>query len=136
MSCFDAVREYLERRGVPLALVRGGLPGLARRWEEVVGGVEGGYALGIEDYLNDVDVRNLIAGALRVAEPEQAAAILPRVEAADARFRDATMEGPCIWGRQIELDEGYTPAKQWWYYRRPKRAGPELAGELGADAAL
>jgi hypothetical protein len=57
----DAVRRKLIARGVADYIVREGGEGLIRRWNEFVAQVEKGYALGIDDYRNDLDIRNLIA---------------------------------------------------------------------------
>ena len=62
----DPVGEFLRNRGCPEHVVRGGLRGLVESWEEVVRSVEEGYSLGLDDYLNDMDGRQLIEEVLHV----------------------------------------------------------------------
>ena len=57
----DAVRRFLRARGSPAHVVEEGLEGLVRGWEETVERVAAGYPLDtIEDYLNDLDGRQLL----------------------------------------------------------------------------
>jgi hypothetical protein len=53
--------EYLRNNGYPEHIVRDGRNGLARRYREFVEQVERGYALGLEDYRNDLDLRAILA---------------------------------------------------------------------------
>ena len=86
----DPVGEFLRKRGCPEHVVRGGLRGLAESWEEVVRSVEEGYSLGLDDYLNDMDGRQLLDETLAIA-PRRDQKDLPqanpagRCENADAR---------------------------------------------------
>lgn len=57
----DEIVEYLRANGYPEHIVREGRSGLLRRYREFVGQVEHGYALGLEDYRNDLDLRAIIS---------------------------------------------------------------------------
>ncbi len=116
----DPVREYLERRGARADLVTGGAAGLVRHWEQIVEDVERGYQLTLDDYRNDLDLRDLLAGALAAATADERESLTARVEAADRAFRDATEPG-----RPIRND---TP--HWWYRRRPRAMGSALRKDL------
>lgn len=97
---------------------------LIERWAEVVAEVERGYTLTFDDYLNDIDLRHLIALSLRNAPADQIIAMSPllyEMDTLDARFRTATDAAEeCIWGRVNEQDEHWSAEHQWYYYRQPR----------------
>lgn len=136
MSELDAVRQLLADRGCPEELVRGGLPMLAEKWEAVVASVEGGYPFGLDDFLNDMDLRDAIAGALVVATPDEKAAVRPSIDALDRRLQSASAASPCLWGEDVEEDDGLDPGREWWYYLRPLQLNEDFAGELAAWGLL
>jgi hypothetical protein len=118
----DAVRDYLEKRGCARHLRDGGLEGLVARWESFVDELAGGYALGLDDYLNDLDLRDILEGALAVAGGSGARSARRRTAASDERFRGATVECAPLWGETGER----AAAVPWWYRRRPLNPGEEL----------
>ncbi len=130
MTQTDAVRDFLKERGAAAHLVKSGLPGLVDRWERISEDIATGYELSLEDLLADLDLRNLIAGALDVATEEEKAGIQAKLATADKRFRLHTEPSPCLWGEDVAEDEGWTPKKQWWYFARPRRPGRELKRDL------
>ena len=99
------------------------LPMLVERWAQVVEEDEHGYALTFDDFLNDVDLRHLIARSLRGVPPGQREQLAPLREsllALDTRFVAATEPTVgCIWGEANAEDEGWSPDGEWWYYRQP-----------------
>jgi hypothetical protein len=77
------------------------LPMLVERWGQVVEEIERGYTLTFDDYLNDVDLRHLIARSLRNV-PHFYDQLCPacadlqlrkRTETADLRGRVALLTG-------------------------------------------
>jgi hypothetical protein len=100
------------------------LPALIERWQQVVEEVERGYSLTYDDYLNDVDLRQLIARAFRGVAPaarEQFAVLRESLHALDMRFMDVTQATQrCVWGDAIAEDEGWSRDSEWWYYREPR----------------
>lgn len=136
MSEHDVVRRLLIDRGCPDDVVAGGLAGLADRWDAIVRSVEDGYTFGLDDYLNDMDLRDTIFAALAVAMPDERAEVEGRIEALDARLRAVTLPAPCLWGEDVEEDDGLDPGREWWYYVRPAKLNDELADELGAWGLL
>jgi hypothetical protein len=74
----DSVREFLSDRGCPDEVVTAGLDGLVSEWERAVVQVESGYPLGLDDYLNDLDGRQLLEDALEVASEIERAAVCRR----------------------------------------------------------
>lgn len=128
----DAVRDYLEKRGCAAHLCEGGLAGLVDRWEAIVEEVRSGYALGLEDYLNDLDLRGILQGALAVAGGAGANRFRQRTAAADSRFLEGTVECRPLWGAARQ-HAGDAP---WWTRRRPRHPGEELAADLGREGLL
>ncbi len=136
MTEHDAVRQLLTDRGCPEELVRGGLPMLAEKWAAVVASVEGGYPFGLDDYLNDMDLRDAIAGALAVATPDEKAGVTSTVDALDRRLQAASAASACLWGEDVEEDDGLDPRREWWYYVRPLQLNEDFAAELAAWGLL
>ena len=127
----DPVREFLEARGAPEHIVEGGLDGLLEQWENAVDDVEETYPLGLDDYLDDMDGRELIEGAMEVATPETRRANLKRLQKADARMKALLVPaGRCLWGSDMAEQHDWTPQKNWWYFMAPREPGPELKEDL------
>ncbi len=128
----DPVRDYLRRSGAPYSVVAQGLRGLVENWERVVAQVLQGYNLTLDDYLNDMDGRQLLENALELAPEEVRNAFLPRVHDADMQIRlNLVPAGRCLWGGIVADDEGWTEERNWWYFERPRQPGPRLLEELG-----
>jgi hypothetical protein len=131
MNKEDAVTAFLREHGCPQHVIRGGLKGLVEDWESVVDSVEAGYALTLDDYLNDLDGRQLLGEALAVAPEDQRQKYLERLEHVDAWMRRLIRPaGKCLWGENIARTEGWTPEKNWWYFSQPIDADPELLAEI------
>ena len=127
----DRVREFLKRRGSPEHIVRGGLGGLVESWEKVVESVAKGYRLTLDDYLNDMDGRQLLEEALDVAPEQERRKALRQVQRIDAEMRSLLEPaGKCLWGEEVAEEEGWTPEDNWWYFSRPTRADSELLEEI------
>lgn len=132
----DPVRALLEDRGVPPELVEGGLDGLIDRWSDIVDEVEDGYPLSLDDYLNDMDLRNVLDDALRVASADVARQPRERLKEVDARMRAASVATGCLWGQDVEKDDGLDRIRHWWYYQHPLELNEELEAELDAWGLL
>jgi hypothetical protein len=127
----DPVGEFLKNRGCPDHVVSGGLQGLAENWEEVVRSVEEGYSLGLDDYLNDMDGRQLMEEALHIAPARDKETVLKRVRQADAKMQWLVKPARrCLWGDETARQKGWTAKKNWWYFSLPTRPGEELLGEI------
>ncbi len=99
---------------------------LVAQWDAIVATIERGYTLTFDDYLNDVDLRNNIeqrvrdAAATHRAEHKSGVSVKPYLDAIDARFIASTRSvATCVWGESNARDEGWTPEREWWYYREP-----------------
>ena len=133
MMADDAVHEFLLSRGCPDDVVEMGLEGLLLEWERAVAQVESGYPLGLDDYLNDLDGRQLLEESLEVAPDLECAAAHVRLAAADARMRrEARFTEECLWGNRIADQEGWTAEHNWWYFAVPRTPGSTLREDLDA----
>ena len=131
MAKEDPVREFLEEKGCGPHLVEAGLPGLVGSWEHLVQSVDAGYRLGLDDYLNDLDVRQLIEEALDVASSQQRDEVQDRISRADEAMRSLVVPvDGCLWGAEIAEEEEWTAKRNWWYFSRPVNANPELQAEI------
>lgn len=127
----DAVREFLTAQGCPEHTVDAGIEGLVEQWEYAVEDVEQGYPLGFDDYLDDMDGRQLLEGSLAVATADERRDALPRVRAADERMKAVlTPAKGCLWGADTASENGWTAETNWWYFNVPREPGPELAEEI------
>ena len=132
-TAVDPVQTLLRARGCPERIVEGGVGGLVGDWERVVADVEAGYRLGLDDWLNDMDVRQILAEALALTGPT-AKKLLARVNAADEKLRArVTAAGRCLWGDALAKRNGWTLERNWWYFMRPKSTAPELLKDLGVS---
>ena len=129
----DPVRDFLIERGCGPHIIGKGLPGLVESWEKVVQSVEDGYSLSLDDYLNDLDMRQLLSEALAVASPIELQKYEDRIQRADDQLKSLTTRtAVCLWGDEVAEEEGWTPKKNWWYYARPADADSELLAEIDA----
>lgn len=126
----DPVRSMLAARGCPPDLVEGGLPGLQRAWSGIVEQIANGYELTLDDYLNDMDLRDLLAAAQDIASPEELEMVREEIARSDAEHVALTVPSPCLWGPDIAEEDGLDPEREWWYYRRPIEMGDQLREDL------
>ena len=127
----DPMRDFLEMKGCPERVLEGGLPGLVENWEQVVEEVKKGYALTLDDYLNDLDGRQIIEEALKIAPEAERKKIQGRVARADQKMRGLVEpSGKCLWGSEVAEAEGWTPEKNWWYFSRPQKGDADFLAEI------
>jgi hypothetical protein len=127
----DPVRDFLRRSGASYDVIANGLRGLVQNWERVVGLIMENYPNGLDDYLNDMDGRQLLENALEVTPPELRAEAEPRVHEADRRVRlHLVPAGRCLWGAIVADEEGWGPERNWWYFEKPAHPGARLKQEL------
>lgn len=133
MKTNNPVLDFLERKGCPEHVLGGGLPGLVKSWEQVVEEVKRGYALTLDDYLNDLDGRQILEEALGVAPEEEKKIFRERIARADRKMQ-ALIEpaGKSLWGNEVAEAEGWTPKKNWWYFSRPKKGDKDFLAEIDA----
>jgi hypothetical protein len=127
----DPVRDFLEGKGCPEHILEGGLPGLVESWEQVVEEVSKRYALTLDDYLNDLDGRQILHEVMEIAPKVAVDKIRDRVFRTDRKMRGLVEPaGKCLWGSEVAETEGWTPEKNWWYFSRPKKADEDFLAEI------
>lgn len=109
------------------------LADLVGRWEEIAKHAAT-YNLTLDDWLNDLDLRDMIArqmsDALTVDD-----SLRPRLEAADQAFRAATRESNrSMWGPTAGGEHHAT--RHWWYFRYPSSPGSEMRRDLTSAGIL
>ncbi|HTR96776.1 MAG TPA: hypothetical protein VMH61_02645 [Candidatus Acidoferrales bacterium] len=122
MTTGEAARVFLRERGLADEVVEAGTEGLIARWEQAARETERErYPFGIEDWLNELDGRQLIAELAAAVPGAVAGAQAARLDEADRRLRAATeMAGACVWGEALATRMRWQPATQWWYWRLPR----------------
>lgn len=115
----NQVADLLRARGVPSRVIEAGAAGLLVGWHAFVSQAEAGYAFGLDDYRNDLDLRSLIAlTGLDAAAAED-----------DARFRRLLTQTDLeVWSS----DESHA----WWTRGYPANSGPDLLADLRAAGIL
>lgn len=128
----DPVAEYFERRGVSDGVRRKGLRGLVADWAAIARSAAH-YNLTLYDWINDLDLRDIIAGAMAVASEGEQHAVRDALARADDEFRDATLHSARspAFGSSPRVNE-YDPARQWWYFRYPSHPGDSMRADLTA----
>src|SRR5580765_1102000 len=121
-DAMDRVRDFMRERGLADELVAEGAEGLVARWEQAARDAEHDrYPFGIEDWLNELDVRQLLRDLLGAVPGALGPALRARLDEADARGLAVTeVVGACLWGESLAGRMGWRPAHEWWYWRRPR----------------
>ena len=89
------------------------------------------YTFDLDNWLNDVDVRELILEALPMFDRDDLGELAVRLEQADSIFRAATRPfRACVWGKGTARKERWTAEKNWWYFRTPLVSNAQLEDEL------
>ena len=128
----DALQQYLVARGLPVTTRRRGLRGLVAAWETVARDAAR-YDLTLDDWRNDLDLRDIIAGAVEVASVDDQKETRDRLAKADALFLQSTVDTGRSLGGGLEVSGGRGHrASHWWYHRRPGQPGDTIRAELVA----
>ena len=125
----DPVARYLAERGVSAKVRNMGLRGIVMQWDGISSRAER-YDLTLDDWLNDLDLRDIIDGAMSVAREDERRELQAVLARADERFRRATVESP------KPLVVGADRTAQWWYLRHPAQPGAGMRDDLIAAGLL
>jgi hypothetical protein len=131
MSQDTSDRKFLKEKGAATHVIQGGLAGLVEAWGKVVSLVQQGYPYSLDDYMNDLDGRQLLEETLAIIPEEERKKNHKRLQRADELMR--TLVRPvrkCLWGESVARSEGWTREKNWWYFSRPIQAPPELFSDI------
>ena len=126
----EDVRAFLRDRGLADEIVADGLEGFVTRWEQAGREAERErYPFGIEDWLNELDGRQIVHELARSVPAAMGRPLAARLEEADSRVRAATQASPeCLWGKALAKRLGWKPANEWWYWRRPHAVNEDFEG--------
>jgi hypothetical protein len=114
------VRQFCIEQGFSVRVCEDGFEYLLQGWESTVSEVETGYRALFDEYLNDVDGRDIINRLLPLAEDKERAMVESRLPEIDSRFIEATVPtGTCIWGVEAAARDGLDQQQHWWYFRVP-----------------
>lgn len=114
------VSRYCEQRGFSSRVREGGFGYLLDRWTKIVAEVETGYRGLFDEYLNDMDAREILDELATYASDGEWAEVEARLPSLDDRFRAATRPVDlCIRGERNAAKHGYRPDPDWWYFRVP-----------------
>jgi len=110
----------------------GELRDLVDQWAEFAGGLErNDYTFDLDNWRNDVDVRELILEALPMFSREEMGDHALKLDQADQAFKANTrVFRRCVWGHGTQTKEKWTPETNWWYFRTPLRSNAQLEDEL------
>ena len=102
---------------------------LLNGWQNFVADVEGGYSFGIEDYTNDLTLRDLIEEIARGSADTLREKIISAVKPSDEKFRSITqtIKRPLF---KVDSDE------LWWWFRIPVKLGIPLQGDLKVNGFI
>ena len=120
----ETVREYLKKRGCPAVIADGGFEGLLDQWESIVDEIVEGYEGTLEDYVNDLDTRQMIEELLpRISNQK----LLARLSEADRTFKAAVKpRDKCLWDEDNARQHGWSKEKNWWFFSFPTRTGEDF----------
>jgi hypothetical protein len=102
------------------------------QWSEFVNELERkDYTFDLDNWRNDMDLRELILEALPMFSREEMGDHALKLDAADATFKAGTRAFKrCVWGGGTQKKEKWTPETNWWYFRTPLRSNAQLEDEL------
>ena len=104
---------------------------LIDQWAEFTSGLAIDYSFDLDNWLNDVDVRELILEALPMFSREEMGDHAPKLDEADKAFMSATRDFKnCVWGKGTARKEKWTAQNNWWYFRTPTLSNSQLEDEL------
>jgi hypothetical protein len=89
------------------------------------------YTFDLDNWRNDIDVRQLILEALPMFSREEMGDHALKLDDADKIFMATTRPfRRCVWGTGTARKEKWTAQANWWYFRTPIRSNAQLEDEL------
>ncbi len=101
------------------------------RWAKVVESLKSGWRFDLDDWLNDMDLRQLIHEGWPLYDQDEKAAVEEIIRQADSHFLLHTVDaGKCLWGRKTAKREKWSATRNWWYFRKPRKAETAFLDEV------
>ena len=114
----SSAQEWLEMRGCPEHVVKGGVDGLIKSWELTSRELAENWPVDFDDYLNDLDDRQILEEMTSQGFLDEHD--LKRVGLADHLFMGSTQDSAeCVWGADNAAEKRWTKEANWWYWRKP-----------------
>ena len=124
------LRRHLEKRKAGKCLREGGFDFLVEHWRLTGTLLQKGYPRLFDEYLNDLDTRQIIDDLATYASDEEWADVEAVLPSLDERFAGLTRRVDyCVWGEHNAVKHGWRPDRNWWYYRLPMDASRVLDPE-------
>lgn len=103
---------------------------LLTKWHDFVTQIEVGYNNSIYDYTNELSIRDVLEELLEQLPNEIKGKLSTVLKPLDDRYMEAT--------NRIQRSLSLNPQRkaQSWWYRIPKRLGPELRADLQSEGFL
>jgi len=117
----EKVTTHLSSHDYPDFIVQNGLKGLIDSWKFTTKHELYNPDYLIEEYLNDLDGREILSQVLPLLKGNSAAGVRRIVHRTDQDFIANTFETDCVWGKNTEKRRGWNRNKNWWYYRLPRK---------------
>jgi len=115
----------------PIPEERESLAKRVARWAKIVESLERGWRFDLDDWLNDMDLRQLIHEGWPLYGPDEKAEVEATIKRADSFFLLHTVDaGKCLWGRKTAKREKWSAKTNWWYFRKPRKAEPDFIEEV------
>ncbi|MCB0825641.1 MAG: hypothetical protein KDC26_05590 [Armatimonadetes bacterium] len=96
---------------------------LIEKWDEVARSIRRNGVADLDEYMNDLDLRQIIHDKLTVEEELISEDLIKTLGEADKNLMRATAEHTdCLWGQFNADDRGWTKEHNWWYWRIPPNA--------------
>jgi hypothetical protein len=115
----DRIRRYLSERKAGPQVIEGGLDHLVSRWSRTGAKVparSGEWTW--EEWLSDLGTRQIIQDLFdRFPEARETSGEV--AEADGLFFSTSRVSDSCQWGDRDQQAHGWTPEKNWWYWRAP-----------------
>jgi hypothetical protein len=133
----DLVRRFLRARGCSEAVVDGGTTYLFDQWQQTAASIERGYDGDVDDYLNDMDVRQILWDLWSYVSKRGTPRYDGRLLAIDERVRPLLVPARgCLWGESNATKHEWTAKRNWWYFTHPRRMGEALRDDLARRQLL
>lgn len=101
------------------------------RWAKIVEQLERGWRFDLDDWLNDMDLRQLIHDGWPLYGPDEKGEVEAAIRRADSHFLLHTVDaGKCLWGRKTAKRERWSAKANWWYFRTPRKASSAFIEEV------
>jgi hypothetical protein len=124
----ERAKRFLHDYSSAEEVVQRGVPYLLTRWRRTSLAVTRGYPGDLDEYLNDMDVRQLFEDVRDCLATEGVEIPPPSGDRTVRRFLVPAIA--CLWGAANAAKHGWTAEKNWWYFTHPRKLLQPLRDDL------